>query len=124
MVVMAIIMILASLILTVAWNSRQKALQTYCLNNIRQLAIQTTGGVYMGRSQVGTCPAGCQYSSNRYVKSFQDVSDPSGTVLYFESEAGGPGTEVDVVKRHLGGSNFAFCDGHAKWSKETPNFRP
>lgn len=123
MVVMAIIMILAGLILAAAWNSRQKALQTYCLNNIRQLAVSEVGGG-IGQEGVGTCPAGCQYASNRYVNAASDASNPSGTVLLFESESGGSGTEADVVKRHLGGANFAFCDGHAKWSKETPNFRP
>jgi prepilin-type processing-associated H-X9-DG protein/prepilin-type N-terminal cleavage/methylation domain-containing protein len=125
MVVMAIIMILASLILTTAWNSRQKALQTYCLNNIRSLALGEIGQLSAGSTYAkGECPAGCQYARNARLTNAQSVSNPSRTVLYFESEHGGSGTEADVVKRHLGGANFAFCDGHAKWSKETPSFGP
>lgn len=125
MVVMAIIVILASLILTTAWNSRQKALQTYCLNNIRSLALGELGQLSAGSTYAkGECPAGCQYARNAAVGDARNVSNPSRTVLYFESEHGGAGTEADVVKRHLGGANFAFCDGHAKWSRETPSFRP
>ena len=121
MVVLAIIMILAGLLLTTAWGARQKALQTYCLNNIRQLAVSEIGG---GLGQAGACPAGCTYARNAYIHDLRSINDTSRTVLYFESDGVSSGTAVDVVKWHLGGANYAFCDGHAKWSVETPSFRP
>jgi prepilin-type processing-associated H-X9-DG protein len=125
LVVMAIIMILAGLITTTAMGARKKAYQTYCLNNIRNLALEEIGQLSASTGHgSGSCPAGAQYARNSRVQDAKNVSNPSRVVLYFESGNGGEGTEADVVKLHMGGANFAFCDGHAKWSRETPFFGP
>ena len=52
------------------------------------------------------------------------IKAPAGTFLFLEETTGAAGTTDDAYLvppgnvasgRHLGGSNIAFCDGHAKW---------
>lgn len=132
MVVMAIIAILAGLILVVGVKSVQKARATWCLNNMRQITMAELGlsmSPLMARdnADITHCPAGPpgdNYGHNRYVGKKSSISDPARTVYLYESKGTGTGDESDVDPRHLGGSNFTFCDGHAKWSKEIPRFRP
>jgi prepilin-type N-terminal cleavage/methylation domain-containing protein/prepilin-type processing-associated H-X9-DG protein len=124
MVVIAIILIVAAFLMPVIFNARKKAQQVSCLSSIRQLAISEAGGRLLSDKANLACPAGGQYAHNKDVTDLQFVSDTSGTVLYFESANGGEGSVKEVVRLHMGGANFAFCDGHAKWSVETPNFRP
>ncbi len=55
------------------------------------------------------------------------IQDPAGTIILADSSGGAYYTywaatapyERYVDKRHNGGANFLFCDGHAKWRKET-----
>jgi prepilin-type N-terminal cleavage/methylation domain-containing protein/prepilin-type processing-associated H-X9-DG protein len=122
MVVIAIIAILIGLLLPTFWQARLKALQTQCLNNIRQLGMSELQGGELGT--VGDCPMGAQYASNKYVHRQDEVQDLTGTVMLFESQSGGEGDENDVWPVHNKGCNYAFWDGHAKWCKEVPRFRP
>ena len=52
------------------------------------------------------------------------IKSPASTFLFIEEATGANGTTDDAYLvppgniasgRHLGGSNVAFCDGHAKW---------
>ena len=122
LVVIAIITILAGLIMAYAWQARLKGLQVYCLNNLRQLGMSNLQGGTLGTA--GECPMGALYSTNKYVHRQNEVSDLTGTVMLFESQNGGEGDEYDVYPVHLGGGNYVFWDGHAKWSKTVPRFKP
>jgi len=122
MVVIAIIMILLGLLMPTLWRARLKALQTSCLNNIRQQGMSNLQGGTLGMA--GECPMGALYTTNKYVQRQEEVQDLSGTVMLFESENGGEGDEHDVYPVHLGGANYVFWDGHAKWHKDVPRFRP
>jgi prepilin-type N-terminal cleavage/methylation domain-containing protein/prepilin-type processing-associated H-X9-DG protein len=131
LVVMAIITILAGLILVAAVRSVQKARSTWCLNNLRQLGMAELGMsmsplAARDNANITHCPAGPpgdNYGHNRYVKSISSVGDTGRTVYMYESKGTGTGDESDVDPRHLGGSNFVYCDGHAQWSREIPSFR-
>jgi len=132
LVVMAIITILAGLILVVAVNSVQKARSIWCLNNIRQLGMAELGLsmsplTARDNASITHCPAGPpgnNYWHNHYVKNVSSVPDTARTVYMYESKGNDTGDEADVDQRHMGGSNYVFCDGHAKWLKEIPRFRP
>src|SRR5512140_69273 len=85
LVVMAIIAILAGMVITYAWQARLKAVQTACLNNMRQASFG--GGMQFGRELGGqslTCPLGATYAHNSYVKHQYEVRDLTGTVMTFE----------------------------------------
>ena len=122
---MAIIGILAGMVITYAWQARLKAVQTACLNNIRQ--AEFGGGGHYGRELGGgslTCLLDATYAHNQYATSERQVSDLTGTVMAFETHDVAVGTEADVWPLHQGGSNYVFWDGHARWSKTIPNFCP
>jgi prepilin-type N-terminal cleavage/methylation domain-containing protein/prepilin-type processing-associated H-X9-DG protein len=122
LVVIAIIIVLAGMIMASAWQARLKALQASCLNSMRQLGMSNLQGGTLGAA--GECPMGAQYATNKYVHRQYEVNDLTGTVMLFESHEGDEGDEYDVWPIHLGGSNYVFWDGHAKWSKAIPRFKP
>jgi len=130
LVVMAIITILAGLTAAAAVRSIEKARATSCLNNMRQIGMADMGlslETGRGNANITHCPAGPpgnNYWRNHYVKSVSSVPDTARTVYMYESKGNDTGDEADVDQRHMGGSNYVFCDGHAKWLKEIPRFRP
>ena len=147
LVVMAIITILAGLIAVAAVKAREKARATSCLNNLRQIGMAVTSMSDRGvprdwRSAISSwsaqglllCPEGPQdgqtnYGVNRSLVSrgHSGVSDTGETVLLYESKQAGEvivGSESDVDERHMGGANYVFCDGHAKWLRGVPRFGP
>jgi len=125
LVVMAIIAILAGLILSTAWRSRLKAYQTTCLNNMRQLGMARMGAGSGHGDESLVCPMGATYALNRRAQSEREAcSNPSCTVMLFESQDVTIGSESDVYKVHNGGSNYIYWDGHAEWSKTVPKFGP
>jgi len=147
LVVISIITVLAGMILVVGVRSRGKARAAFCMNQMRQIGM-ALGMVSERRvpwswadaikewnphKPLLLCPDGPQdgvtnYGVNEYlIGGRASVSDTGATVLLYESKRAGEslqGNEADVDMRHLGGSNFIFLDGHAKWSKEIPRFRP
>ncbi len=148
LVVIAIIMILAGLLFAAAMNVRAKARATTCLNQMRQVGqalsmVSDTSaptnwngavGRYASGEQILLCPMGPQdgesnYGLNRHVLSggVARISDTSKIVLLYESQRAGAnltGDELDVDLRHNGGANFVFADGHVKWHRKIPQFKP
>ena len=148
LVVIAIIMILAGLILAAAMNVRAKAHATTCLNQMRQIgqALSMVSDTrapsswnsavarYAAAEPILLCPMGPQdgesnYGLNRHVLSggVARISDTSKIVLLYESQRAGTnltGDELDVDLRHNGGANFVFADGHVKWQRKIPEFKP
>jgi prepilin-type N-terminal cleavage/methylation domain-containing protein/prepilin-type processing-associated H-X9-DG protein len=137
MVVIAIISILAALILTVGWGSVMKARATACMNKMRQIGMAMANpgarALAEGSPDLWKCPQGPQdgatnYGINEHLRlPPTDVNDTGATVLLYESKRAGEelkGAEWDVDPRHMGGSNFVFVDGHAKWSRAIPPFQP
>lgn len=84
---------------------------------------------YYKSAQTLSCPADGKadgYALNRNLSGadLKRVAKPAETVLLFESDQHKPnasGTrEAAAETRHAGGSNFAYVDGHVKWSKGGP----
>ncbi|MBI5832211.1 MAG: prepilin-type N-terminal cleavage/methylation domain-containing protein [Armatimonadetes bacterium] len=97
---------------------------------------------YLKNAQVFVCPIDQSKQGNSYAmnamlsqnnpgiqgyhqgRKITKIKAPAGTFLILEESTGVQGTTDDAYLvppgniasgRHLGGSNVAFCDGHAKW---------
>ena len=79
---------------------------------------------YVKNNQILVCPSkpelSCGYAYNSKLGGgyLAELTQPSSTVMLFESDqgmnaAGGP--ELLAVPRHQGGLDFGFADGHCKW---------
>jgi prepilin-type processing-associated H-X9-DG protein/prepilin-type N-terminal cleavage/methylation domain-containing protein len=147
LVVIAIIMILSGLIFVVGFRARAKATAATCMNQMRQIGLALGMVAHDGlphnwaegvkhwnvRGDVLLCPLGPQggltnYGVNRYLVGRPvRIRDSSKIVVLYESKRCGSiivGDQSDVDRRHMGGCNYAFVDGHAKWSIEIPTFDP
>jgi prepilin-type processing-associated H-X9-DG protein/prepilin-type N-terminal cleavage/methylation domain-containing protein len=147
LVAISIIAILAGLVMVVAVRARRKARATACLNNMRQigmaLSMVSERGVPRNWSaaiaewqtkDILLCPEGPEegltnYGLNRRIltRGLSNITDTGRAVLLHESKRAGEvliGEEPDVDQRHLGGSNYVFADGHVRWLKQIPDFRP
>ena len=190
--VIAIIAILAAILFPVFARAREKARQSTCLSNVKQLSLaammyaqdydeklpwddldyngdgtedgtcrgmiapyvknyqlflcpskKMTGSVFDGRyNDVGMhagyamnvahwMPAGAGEEAHTppYGAALANVEDASACILFTESDGGhnasNPGgvnatqwiPTDDSATRHNGGANYAFIDGHGKWTK-------
>ena len=125
-------------------NAREKARQTACLSNMKQLSLglimyaqdwdekappadtwSDAIDPYVKSRKIYVCPDAldlkCGYAFNDKLTSdaFATMTNPAETLLFFESNLGwnGHGTAeaLPAKPRHKGGDNFAYCDGHCKW---------
>ncbi len=142
LVVIAIIAILAAILFPVFAKAREKARQTQCLNNQRQIVLATTmyaqdhdellpdtatfwGAISLDKGVLicptaGTkVPNGYVYSSYVAGKALGEVASPSTTEVTGDGVGGTNGTAANVAAamtdfdpRHGGKYIFAYLDGH------------
>jgi prepilin-type N-terminal cleavage/methylation domain-containing protein/prepilin-type processing-associated H-X9-DG protein len=185
LVVIAIIAILAAILFPVFARAREKARQSSCLSNTKQIMLamlqytqdydetypyaQAWGPnddrtywtealqPYIKNTQILQCPSmadqplgyGWNYQNFGYMsssggfnygpgKTLSQIEQPSETIIigdnpdigdygdasYYiygpdQRDDSGASTnnpaEANVAKRHNGGGNYGFCDGHSKW---------
>lgn len=165
LVVIAIIAILAAILFPVFAKAREKARQTACLSNQKQIGTAAMmyaqdydeswlvfwgNGItlltpYVKNEQVWNCPSSnlgvvpnsssncygpsCNYAfdHNSMGMSLSQFDNPAGLIAIVELDwicgrfwrvADFYGNASRVTKRHNGGANVVFYDGHAKWMKQ------
>jgi len=144
-VVVAIIGILAATLFPVFARAREKARQTSCLSNIKQLALgmlmyardhsEHLPSVenwpaailpYVKNEQVFVCPTDREGSKLSYAMpwtlsgaSLADIAKPAERPLLYDADTSG-----GFAPRHNDGGHVAFCDGHAKWYAHPPEGVP
>lgn len=139
LVVLAIMAVLAAILFPVFGKAREKARQSSCMSNIKQLALATL--MYV-QDYEGVLPPADRWSEviQRYAKNPQllicptsdskeigyamvgrwsgmplkSIPNPDQTVLLYEVEHGQP------IYRHNGGMNVAYADSHTKWIRKLP----
>jgi len=147
LVVIAVIMVLASIMLVGGVRARLSARAAGCANNMRQIGLALGMHADRGISADWThsakklrpdddillCPQGPQdgqtnYAVNQYlIGKPLYVSDTGETVLLYESKRAGDnltGDQRDVDMRHSGAANFVYLDGHVERLKQIPPFKP
>jgi len=184
LVVIAIIAILAAILFPVFAKAREKARQSSCLSNVKQITIAVLQYVqdydetfliacrwplgdiavlrnwyqeltpYMKSTQILICPSsrvhgyGWNYQNFGYWNSpnltsgpcreLSMVKEPAECIILGDNPSTGqyaanstlyiygptqssntatvtPGDIINTCRRHNGGGNYAFVDGHAKW---------
>lgn len=90
---------------------------------------------YLKTEQIFTCPSlkpgekyGYAFNSGASGKNVAVFSNPAQTVLIYETSVlkrNAFGMGENRANRHLDGANFAYVDGHVKWSAktQTPSFK-
>jgi prepilin-type processing-associated H-X9-DG protein len=129
-------------------QSQESARKVQCLSNVKNVALAVQMYVadndkfpeadkwvdqltdYLANEEVLKCPedksdAKCSYGFNASLsgKSAAEIADPSRLVVIYETvEPGdcpsGGAEDVASPARHIGGNNFGYADGHAKWCRE------
>ena len=139
LVVIAIIAILAAILFPVFSKAREKARQSACTSNQKQIGLATQ--IYIQENdesfpaanawaanigvsgKVLVCPTagkslanGYAFNANLDSKALGKVPDPDQTVLTADSRATGNVMVVsaDADRRHNGKSIWSFCDGHVE----------
>ncbi len=143
---------LAAMMLPVFFRGNAAAQKATCLANTKNisLALQmyaTDYGVFPGNAQqwqdslqgyiknekIYTCPtrpkerSGFAYMSDLAGRDPNQLADPATQIAVFESDQGwdaaGGLNLMPTQARHMGGDNFGYADGHAKWRprKGLPN---
>lgn len=134
-----------------AQGEPERARKAACMGNLKQLSLALTMYTedydqtyppahkwsslvmpYVRSRDVFNCPSagmwGYGMNMNLDGANVRRVSSPALTTLLFEAKMQRPNTAglaVDTVPdRHLGGSNYAYVDGHVKWSRTAPPFGP
>ena len=135
MIAFGMLAILAAILFPVFARAREKARQSSCLSNMKQLALGTLSFAqdydgrlpgaltwrdevlpYVQNEQLFICPTDelkdVTYALNPLVagRNLSDIEDQQGTVLLYEVDRSG-----QPVFPHNDGANYAFVDGHVKW---------
>jgi prepilin-type N-terminal cleavage/methylation domain-containing protein/prepilin-type processing-associated H-X9-DG protein len=139
LVVIAIVAILAAILFPVFAKAREKARQSTCTNNQRQVAIavqmyaqdhdellpataEIWGAIGVDKG-VLVCPTkgkkvanGYGYNSNVAEKALGDLEEPEKTLLLADSDEATNTlySWLDVSKRHAGQALCAYADGHVQ----------
>ena len=131
--VLAMLAVLAAVLFPVFAKSHEKARQSSCMSNLKQLALGTIqfanehedhlpGAItwqedimpYVKNKMLFVCPdqKTISYAINPHVagRKLDDIPDKETTVLLYEADEHG---QPDFP--HNDGANYAFVDGHVKW---------
>ncbi len=143
LVVIAIIAILASILFPVFARAREKARQTSCISNQKQIAasvqmyaqdheeilppatsmwadINIDRNVLVCPTEGRKMPNGYGYFSKNAGASLGEVDDPASRYLTADTNNGTTNlleVDADVDKRHSGQAVFSFLDGHVGMDK-------
>lgn len=139
------IAIMAAILFPVFAKAREKAMQTICQSNLKQLSLGVLMYAqdhndefpppdkwmdsilpYIKDPELLKCPrvknlSLPSYAMNSYFKgiSIAKVKSPGETVLLFDSITGrnraGDVSILTPAPRHMGGDNIGYADGHVKW---------
>ena len=148
LVVIAIVAILAAILFPVFAQARESARKTSCLSNVRQIGtaysmyIQDYDEHFPPHVTERTAPAGTpDTAADRapfsykiklapYTKSDKIFKCPSAPAwpdpqpwAFDDSAAPAAQQQSRPLQRHQGGCNFAYADGHAKWSRLEKTWR-
>ncbi len=143
LVVIAIIAILAAILFPVFARAREKARQTTCTSNQRQIAasvqmyaqdheetlpttstiwssIKMDPGALICPTKGKSMPIGYGYNAWLSGNSLGDLSDPSAKVLTADCNTADNALVaiIDIDKRHSNGAVYSFVDGHVKYDTE------
>jgi len=127
---------------TAFWRARERARQASCASNIKSIGLdlamyatdygdrlpppgdwQVSLDGYVANQQEYVCPSALGepgYAYNHRLDSFavKRLSVPAEAYLGWDAGAAPPGVTPlpgTTANRHLGGDNFVFADGRAKW---------
>jgi len=140
LVVVGILAVVAAVLFPVFAKGREKARQSSCLSNVKQLVLGTLefandhdGALpsafnwqrsvepYLKNSQIFQCVSteakpGVNYAMNASLsgRKLDSIAKPNEAVLIYEVQNGQP------ALRHNGGMNVGYVDGHVKWVKGGP----
>jgi len=145
LVVIAIIAILAAILFPVFSKAREKARQSQCMNNLRQLAVACQIFAQEGDTvypEAGTLKAtftlppkvwGCPtygktkdgYGYNGYLsgQALDSIVKPAETLLLADSKVPTLMLSIDVDRRHTAKAMAAFADGHVAILSTVPDFK-
>ena len=136
--------IIAAIVLPVFLGAREKARQTTCISNVKQLSLGAMMYIadhdevfplkanwadgltpYIRKEDLFRCPNAPDDQTRCYAynaalsgRSGPDVFSPPTTAMLFDTRLRGvnpAGGPDDVDPRHRGGSVFGYADGHVRW---------
>ncbi len=139
LVVVAILAIVTALIFPVFARAREKARQTSCLSNVKQISValqmyaqdydgylpsanewQELVQPYLNTEQVFHCPARMEGTLPHYALSpfvagrkLEEIAEPDTTIMIYEVGEGGQPAFL-----HNDGMNVGYVDGYARWVSE------
>jgi len=145
LVVIAIIAILAAILFPVFAKAREKARQSQCMNNQRQLMVacqiymQDNDNVYpdagLVKGQFSLPPATwfCPtygkgkdgYGYNGYLsgQATDAIIKPAETLVFADSKVSTLMLSIDIDRRHTTKAVAAFADGHVELLSQIPDFK-
>ncbi len=136
---------LAAILFPVFARAREKARQTSCLSNTKQIGTamlmyaqdydeiwamrenwREAVNPYVKNDEVFRCPSapqqdnGYAYNGSLSMLSLVVIPSPAETPLAFDATGGrnASGGADLLAFRHHGGANIVFSDGHARWQQE------
>jgi len=130
-------------------KARENARQASCLSNLKQLSMALNmyandwGGKlppasrwvaalkpYIKSEAVFRCPSDrsghpVNYAMNSRLsgRKLGDIVNPAAAIVLFDSSSESPNPAdagASLAKRHNGGANVAYVDGHCKWLRDVP----